>query len=92
MEWRLARDVRDYVAEARAVVTAANFEIVNEGTFDRQMKAALAYADRINPLSGLRSEIAELVAKRDAKSSCDNPSGRRTASIRDSCSEEPDDR
>lgn len=89
-EWRLARDVREYVAEARAIVTGANFEIVNGGNFDRQMKLALSFAERIDPLSGLRSEIAELVAKRDGKSMCDNPSGSKTTSIRDSCSEEPD--
>jgi hypothetical protein len=66
-EWRLARDVRDYVAESRALMKSANIEIPIGGGLDRHLQAATAYADRLDPLSELRVEIAKLVAVREAK-------------------------
>ncbi len=66
--WRLAKDIREYVAEVHAVVTEGKCVIAKGGELDEKLVWALRYADRIDPLSLLRGQIAELQAERDGES------------------------
>jgi hypothetical protein len=61
--WRMARDVRAYVAEIHALVEAAELKITEGGDADQDLKWALAYADRIDPLSTWRKDIAKVKAE-----------------------------
>jgi uncharacterized protein involved in type VI secretion and phage assembly len=54
--WRLARDAREYVSEARALVAAANRTIEEGSSLDKSLKWAEEYAKRIDPLRGLRED------------------------------------
>jgi hypothetical protein len=63
--WRLARDYRAYVLEARRIAEDAGCNIVAGGRLDASLKWALEHADRIDPLSSLRREVAASVAKRE---------------------------
>lgn len=69
--WRLARDVREYIAETRGVVEAGGRAIITpDGELDQHLKWAAAYAERVDPLTGLRREVAEMVAKHGAECGC----------------------
>jgi hypothetical protein len=57
--WRLARDAREYVREARAIVTGANRAIEEGSPLDKLLKWAEEYAKRIDPLTSLREGVAE---------------------------------
>jgi hypothetical protein len=52
--WRLARDAREYVREARALVAAANRTIEEGSSLDRSLKWPEEYVDRVDPLTSLR--------------------------------------
>lgn len=47
----MARDVRAYVAEIHALVKDADVQITEGAGADEELKWALAYADRIDPLT-----------------------------------------
>jgi Skp family chaperone for outer membrane proteins len=70
-QWRLARDIRDFMKEASSVVADAGMVVTPGGEFDRQMRWALAYADRLDPLSDLRIEVAKKIA--DTRKGDTNP-------------------
>lgn len=55
--WRTARDVRSYVAEIRALVSEAGMEITEGSGADNELRWALAYADRIDPVNPWRRDI-----------------------------------
>jgi hypothetical protein len=65
--WRMARDIRAYVAEVRALVRAADLEITKGGNAEDELAWALAYADRIDPLTSWRKDIESVLAERDGK-------------------------
>src|SRR6267378_3159431 len=46
--WRLARDTREYVREAGALITAANRTIEQGSPLDKSLKWAEEYAERID--------------------------------------------
>jgi hypothetical protein len=60
--WRMARDVRAYVAEVRAVVKDAGLNLVPDGDGEKELTWALAYADQIDPLMSWRNDIAQVKA------------------------------
>jgi hypothetical protein len=53
--WRLARDVREYVAEIRALIADCG-AITDESTLDESLRWAEAFAKRIDPLSRIRDK------------------------------------
>lgn len=65
--YRLARDVREYVGEMKRLVDEAKCTITAGGTLDEFIQWALAYADRVDPLTRLREEIDKMVSQREAK-------------------------
>jgi len=65
--WRMARDVRSYVAEIHGVVEAAELRITEGGYADQDLKWALAYADRIDPLTSWRKDIEKVKAEATSK-------------------------
>ncbi len=62
-EWRLARDIREYVAEAQAIVADGHCSITPGTSLDDTLRWALSYADRIDPLAALRADIAKVAAE-----------------------------
>ena len=52
--WRLARDTRAYVLEARGLLDGADLVPEQKTELAAQLEWALQYAERIDPLSGLR--------------------------------------
>lgn len=60
--WRLARDIRAYVSETRALIEEAQLEIKKGGELDRHLEFAVAHAERIDPLGSLRREIEKVAA------------------------------
>jgi hypothetical protein len=65
--WRMARDLRAYVAEIHALVKDADLEITEGGTADQDLKWSLAYADRIDPLTSWRKDIEKVKAEARSK-------------------------
>jgi hypothetical protein len=65
--WRLARDVREYVQEIYSLVKGANLELTEGGDAERELKWALAYADRVDPLTPWRKSIEEVKAEAAGK-------------------------
>jgi len=55
--WRLARDLRAYVAEVTALVGASELEIT--GNAEEELRWTLAYADRLDPLTPLREQARD---------------------------------
>jgi hypothetical protein len=66
--WRLAQDVREYVSAVHALVNEAHVEITQGGPLERELKWALDYANRVDPLRQLREDIAAL--KRHHSTDC----------------------
>lgn len=62
-KWRLARDLRAYVAEIKAHVHNAGLEITKESSAEEALTWATAYADRIDPLSSWRQDIENVKAQ-----------------------------
>jgi hypothetical protein len=58
--WRLARDVREYVAEVREVIAAANGAIPEGIQLEESLKWAEAFARRIDPVARIREDIAHV--------------------------------
>jgi len=52
--WRLARDTRAYVLEARGLLDAGDLVFEQKAELAAQLEWASQYAERIDPLSGLR--------------------------------------
>lgn len=65
--WRFAQDVRDYVAEARKMVADADLTMNVDSPFDKWLKFASSYAEKVDPLAGLRADIAKVLADKAAK-------------------------
>ena len=59
--WRLAKDLREFVEESYRTVTAG--ECTFSPAYDETLKWALEYADRIDPIAVLKSEMREIAAK-----------------------------
>jgi hypothetical protein len=55
--WRLAREIRAYVAEVQAIVKDAEMKITEGGSADAELKWALAYADQLDPLTSWRRDV-----------------------------------
>jgi hypothetical protein len=66
-DWRMARDVRAYVAEINGLVEGAELKITEGGNADQDLKWALAYADQIDPLTCWRKDIAKVKAEAAGK-------------------------
>jgi hypothetical protein len=64
-KWRLARDVRAYVTAVESLVREAGLEITGGGNADEELTWALAYADRIDPVTSWRESIARVKAERN---------------------------
>lgn len=65
--WRLARDIRAFVAEAKQMVTDANCQITKGGPLEEWLDWATAYAEKVDPLAQLRTDLRRVVAEREAK-------------------------
>ena len=65
--WRMARDVRTYVSEIHALVKDADLRITEGADADQELKWALAYADRIDPLTSWRRDIEKVKAEAESK-------------------------
>jgi hypothetical protein len=76
-QWRLVRDVRAYVAEARQMVADAKLTITPDGPLDEWLKFASSYADKVDPLANLRADIAEILAENAKKGISTGARGRR---------------
>lgn len=61
--WRMARDIRAYVAEIHALVKEADLKITEGAGPDQELKWALTYADRIDPLTSWRKDLETVKAK-----------------------------
>jgi hypothetical protein len=59
---RQALDIRAYVAEVKALIHDAGLEITKGGNAEEELAWAEAYADRIDPLSSWRRDIAHVKA------------------------------
>jgi hypothetical protein len=57
--WREARDLRAFIDETRAIVAAAGRTVREGSRLDSIIKWSLARAERLDPLTELREEIAE---------------------------------
>jgi hypothetical protein len=55
--WRLARDIRAYVTDIRDLVHGEGLQIIDGAQADEELKWALAYAERIDPLTAWREDI-----------------------------------
>jgi hypothetical protein len=73
--WRLARDIRAFVAEAMKMVADADCKITKGGPLEESLDWALAYAERVDPLAQLRADLRRAVAEREAKESADASGG-----------------
>ena len=62
-QWRLARDIRAYVAEVHALVEAAGLQIPQGGDVEEELNWALAHADRLDPLTDWRTDIKRAKAE-----------------------------
>jgi hypothetical protein len=56
--WRLARDIRAYISEVRELVHGEGLQIIEGASADEDLKWALSYAERIDPLTAWREDIA----------------------------------
>ena len=56
-DWRLARDVRAYVSEVQQIIADAGMQLTKGGSPEDELNWALAYADRIDPLSTWRADV-----------------------------------
>jgi hypothetical protein len=56
--WREARDIRAFIAEARAIVAAGGLEVRPASRLDDFTRWATAQADRIDPHRGIREAVA----------------------------------
>jgi hypothetical protein len=66
-QWRLARDIRAYVADIQALVEGAGFEITKGSNAEEELKWALAHADRVDPLTEWRKDIESVKAEMEGK-------------------------
>jgi hypothetical protein len=55
--WRLAKDIRAYVTEAHRMLQDAGAYPVQGGPIESSLSWAAAYADRLDPVNGLRANI-----------------------------------
>ena len=65
--WRLARDIRAYVSEARGTIADADLTMNAGSPFDERLKFASEHAERVDPLADLRVNVAKVSAERAAK-------------------------
>lgn len=69
--WRLARDIRAFVAEAKQMVADADCRITKGGPLEESLEVALAYAESVDPLAQLRTNLRRTVAEREASGGAD---------------------
>ncbi len=63
--WRMTRDIRDYVAEARALAQAAGLDGTTSPNLTATLAWAESYADRLDPMRALRdAALARAVARK----------------------------
>jgi hypothetical protein len=67
--WRLAPEVREFVAEVRCTVTEGECTVTPGGELDEWLRWADSYAERIDPVATVRAQVARIVAKRQASES-----------------------
>ena len=65
--WRLARDIRAFIAETKQTIDDGKCTITKGGTLESWLEWALAYAEQVDPLGRLREDIRRVVAERDAR-------------------------
>jgi hypothetical protein len=63
-EWRLARDLRAFVAEGRQTVIDGGAKITKDGSLEEDFAWILEYADRVDPFRVLRQKVAEIARKK----------------------------
>ncbi len=61
--WRLARDVRAYVEQVKALVRDEDLRIAQGGPLEEELNWALTYANRVDPLTRLKDDIAKVKAE-----------------------------
>lgn len=69
--WKLAGDIRAFVAETTQVVKEANCTIAEGGPLERSLQWALAYAEKVDPLRTLREDIRRVRSKGDVREPAD---------------------
>ncbi len=60
--WRLARDIRGFVAEGQRIVLDGHCKISKGGPLEEEFEWALDYANRIDPFRELRESAAQMAA------------------------------
>lgn len=73
--WRLAADIREYAAAAKEMVEDAGLEITRGSQLDRELTWALAYAQDLDPLRGLRGQIEATRQAMGVPSGTSEPAG-----------------
>lgn len=59
--WRLARDIRLYVSEINAMVSASGREVPCDSKLRTSLAWASAYAERVDPVANLRANLADVL-------------------------------
>ena len=55
--WRLARDAREYVAEVREIIVAANGTVGRDTQLEESLRWAQAFAERVDPVTRIREGL-----------------------------------
>lgn len=64
--WRLARDLREYLAETHPIIEEGKCSVIAGGELDAWLRWCEDYAKRVDPLAQLRDEIARVKAEHPA--------------------------
>ncbi len=65
--WRLAREIRTHITEITAILDKEEVTLNPDGELAKELKWALLYADKIDPVTPLLNEIAEEKETKDDK-------------------------
>jgi hypothetical protein len=66
-DWRMARDIRAYVDEVKALAKEAELSVVQGGPVDAELQWAVAYADEVDPMTAWRKDMANAKAGRSGE-------------------------
>lgn len=82
-DWSLARDIRAYVAEARGMVDEAQLTMDPDSPFERWLQFATSHAEKVDPLAGLRANIARVLEEEAKRSRSPPPTGTNSSDERE---------
>jgi len=61
-DWRMARDIRAYVDEVKALAKEKGLSVVEGGAVDEELREAVAFADEIDPMTAWRKDMEKAKA------------------------------